>query len=343
MFKDLKKPYLIAEVSGNHNGSLDRAKKIIASAKENGADCVKLQTYTPETMTIKSEKKDFMVEGGLWDGYTLWDLYEWAHTPFEWQKELFDYARSLSIDCISTPFDETAVDLLEDIGAPFYKIASFEVTDLPLIQYVASKKKPIIMSTGMADKEEIGEALEIIKSEGVNDIVLLHCVSGYPTPVDQINLKTINLLRETFNVEVGLSDHTLGNVSSVMSIAYGVKVIEKHYTLKRSDGGPDAEFSMEPEELFELSKDIQDAFMATGDASFERKSVEESNIKFRRSLYIVEDMKKGEVFTDKNLKRIRPGFGIAPKFFKDLLGKSVNQSVERGTPVSWSIVDKNKT
>ena len=340
MFKEIMKPYLIAEVSGNHNGSIDKAKALIESAKENGADCVKLQTYTPETMTIKSRKDDFLVKGGLWDGYSLWDLYEWAHTPFEWQKELFNYAKDLSIDCISTPFDETAVDLLEDIGTKFYKIASFEVTDLPLIKYIAEKNKPIIISSGMANEQEIHDALDVIKNEGVDDIVLLHCVSGYPTPIDQINLSTIDLLKKTFDVEVGLSDHTLGNLSSLLALAYGVKVIEKHYTLDRKDGGPDAAFSMEPKELKSLSNDLKLGYLAKGKPSFDRKLVEEENVKFRRSLYVVDDIKKGEIFTNINIRRIRPGYGISPKFYEDVIGKKAMQDIEKGTPVSWEMISK---
>ncbi len=234
MFKDLTRPYIIAEISGNHNGSKERAIKIIESAKKNGADCVKLQTYTPDTMTIQSEQEDFKISSGLWEGYNLYDLYKEAHTPYEWQKELFKYAKSINIPIISTPFDETAVDLLESIECPFYKIASFELTDLPLIEYVAKTKKPIIASTGMANEEEIHEAVEVMNKYGCGEIVLLHCVSGYPTPADQINLETINLLKNKFKTEVGLSDHTIGNTSAILSVAYGVKVIEKHYTLKRN-------------------------------------------------------------------------------------------------------------
>lgn len=340
MFKDITKPYLIAEVSGNHNGSIDRAKEIIKSAKDNGADCVKLQTYTPETMTINSKKDDFLVKGGLWDGYSLWDLYQWAHTPFEWQEELFNYANDLSIDCISTPFDETAVDLLEDIGTKFYKIASFEVTDLPLIKYIAEKNKPIIISSGMANEQEIHDALDVIKNEGVDDIVLLHCVSGYPTPIDQINLSTIDLLKKTFEVEVGLSDHTLGNLSSLLALAYDVKVIEKHFTLNREDGGPDAAFSMEPEELKSLSNDLKLGYLAKGKPSFDRKLAEEENVKFRRSLYVVDDIKKGEIFTNINVRRIRPGYGISPKFYDEIIGKKAKKDIEKGTPVSWEMVSK---
>ena len=300
---------------------------------------MKLQTYTPDTMTIDSTMEDFKIRGGLWDGYTLWDLYKWAHTPFEWQKELFEFARESEITCISTPFDETAVDLLEEIGTPFYKVASFELTDLPLIKYIASKNKPVILSTGMANEVEIDEAVEIVKKYGCGDFVLLHCVSGYPTPIDQINLDTINLLRQKFRTEIGLSDHTLGNVSAIMSIAYGVKIIEKHFTLKRDDGGPDADFSMEPEELRTLSRNVRDAHDAIGEGSFARKDAEKSNAKFRRSLYIVEDIKKGEIFTKKNLRKIRPGYGLPPKLFDEIIGKKTNQDIKRGTALSLDMVD----
>jgi len=283
--------------------------------------------------------ENFKIRDGLWDGYTLWDLYKWAHTPFEWQKELFEFARESEITCISTPFDETAVDLLEEIGTPFYKVASFELTDLPLIKYIASKNKPVILSTGMANEVEIDEAVEVVKKYGCGDFVLLHCVSGYPTPIDQINLDTINLLRQKFRTEIGLSDHTLGNVSAIMSIAYGVKIIEKHFTLKRDDGGPDADFSMEPEELRTLSRNVRDAHDAIGEGSFARKDAEKSNAKFRRSLYIVEDIKKGEIFTKKNLRKIRPGYGLPPKLFDEIIGKKTNQDIKRGTALSLDMVD----
>jgi pseudaminic acid synthase len=339
MFKDLTRPYIIAEISGNHNGSKERAIKIIESAKKNGADCVKLQTYTPDTMTIQSEQEDFKISSGLWEGYNLYDLYKEAHTPYEWQKELFKYAKSINIPIISTPFDETAVDLLESIECPFYKIASFELTDLPLIEYVAKTKKPIIASTGMANEEEIHEAVEVMNKYGCGEIVLLHCVSGYPTPADQINLETINLLKNKFKTEVGLSDHTIGNTSAILSVAYGVKVIEKHYTLKRSDGGPDAEFSMEPSELKDLVKNVKIASKSIGRASFERKKAEESNIKFRRSIYIVKDIKKGEKLRENNIRRIRPGFGLPPKYYNEVLGKTINKDVKKGTALDWSIIE----
>ena len=339
MFKELNHPYIIAEISGNHNGSLDRAKQLIKLAKENKANCVKIQTYTPDTMTIKSDKKDFLIKGGLWDGYNMWDLYNWAQTPFEWQKELFDYAKEIDLTIISTPFDETAVDLLESIDCPFYKVASFEITDLPLVKYIAETKKPVILSTGMANEKEIFEAIDVIKKHGSGDFIILHCVSGYPTPVDQINLKTIELLREKFGTEVGLSDHTLGNESALVAIAYGALVIEKHFTIRRSDGGPDAEFSMEPHELRDLCEKSILVHQSIGKASFERKQSEEENAKFRRSIYVTSDIKKGDILSKENIRRIRPGFGLLPKYFDKVLGKKINCDVEKGTPLSWELIE----
>ncbi len=339
MFKNLKKPYLIAEISGNHNGSLERAKELISSAKINGADCVKIQTYSPDTMTIKSKKKDFLIEGGLWNGFELWDLYDWAQTPFSWHNDLFEHANNEGITLISTPFDESAVDLLESLDCPFYKVASFELTDLPLIKYIAEKKKPIILSTGMANETEISEAVNVVKSFGSGDFMLLHCVSGYPTPVDQINLNTIHLLKKTFNCDVGLSDHTLGNLSALQSISLGAKVIEKHFTLSRKDKGPDSEFSMEPKELKQLSKDIDLAFKSLGEASFKQKKSELPNMIFRRSIYVVKDLKKGAVLDKESVRRIRPGYGLAPKYYNEILGKKINKNIEKGTPLDWSLID----
>ena len=334
MFKNLSRPYIIAEISGNHNGSIDRAKELVKLAKENGADCVKIQTYTPDTMTIKSNKDDFLIKGGLWDGYNLWDLYDWAQTPFEWQKELFAYANSIGITMISTPFDESAVDLLESLSCPFYKVASFELTDLPLIKYIAQTKKPIILSTGMANEKEIKEAIDTIIQYGSGDFILLHCVSGYPTPVEEINLDTITLLKKKFKCEIGLSDHTLGNTSAILSIALGAKVIEKHFTFDRSEGGPDAEFSMEPHELKDLSENISLAHKAIGVGSFEMKSAEESNIKFRRSIYVVNDIKKGDFFTKENIRRIRPGYGLEPKDYEKIIGLRAKRDLEEGNPLT---------
>ena len=339
MFKNLKKHYLIAEISGNHNGSLERAKELISSAKINGANCVKIQTYSPDTMTIKSKKKDFLIEGGLWNGFELWDLYDWAQTPFSWHNDLFEHANNEGITLISTPFDESAVDLLESLDCPFYKVASFELTDLPLIKYIAEKKKPIILSTGMANEKEISEAVNVVKSFGSGDFMLLHCVSGYPTPVDQINLNTIHLLKKTFNCDVGLSDHTLGNLSALQSISLGAKVIEKHFTLSRKDKGPDSEFSMEPKELKQLSKDIDLAFKSLGEASFKQKKSELPNMIFRRSIYVVKDLKKGAVLDKESVRRIRPGYGLAPKYYNEILGKKINKNIEKGTPLDWSLID----
>ncbi len=339
MLNDLEKPYIIAEISGNHNGSLERAKELIKSAKDNGADCVKLQTYTPDTMTIKSSKEDFLITTGLWAGYNLWDLYDWAQTPFEWQEALFKYAKEINITCISTPFDETAVDLLEGLDCPFYKIASFELTDLPLVRYVAETQKPMILSTGMANEEEIQDAVDIVKKYGCGDFVILHCVSGYPTPVEQINLDTINLLKERFNCPVGLSDHTLGNESALVAIAYGAKVIEKHFTLSRADGGPDADFSMEPLELYDLCNKGLSVFKSLGSASFNKKEVEVENIKFRRSIYVIADLKKGDMLSTENIRRIRPGYGLLPKYFQEVLGVKVNCDIEKGTALNWDLIE----
>ena len=343
MFKNLSEPYVIAEISGNHNGSIERAKKIIESAKDNGADCVKLQTYSPDTMTIKSNNEDFRVTSGLWNGYTLWDLYDWAQTPFEWQSELFTHAKNIGITCISTPFDETAVDLLENIGCPFYKIASFELTDLPLIRYVAETKKPLILSTGMANEEEIYDALNIVNKYGSNDYIILHCVSGYPTPVEQINLDTINLLKRRFKCDVGLSDHTLGNTSAILSIAYGVKIIEKHFTLSRDDGGPDANFSMEPDELKLMVDSVNQVWESIGKPNYKLKKSEKQNLKFRRSIYVINNIKKGDIFNNNNIKIIRPGYGIPPKYYNNIIGKKSLTNIKIHRPLKWKYIKKIKS
>ena len=336
---DVKKPYIIAEISGNHNGSFKRAKTLIKSASENGAHCVKLQTYTADTMTIKSNKKDFQINEGLWKNYSLWDLYNWAHTPFEWHKELFEYAKECGIDCISTPFDETAVDLLEDLDTPFYKIASFEITDIPLIEYVASKNKPMLISTGMANYDEIYQALEVVKRFNIKEYVLFHCVSGYPTPIEESNINTIHLLREKFQCNVGLSDHTLGETAPLAAIALGANIIEKHFTLSRSEEGPDSAFSMEPHELRDLRLKIDETFKSLGKGSFDRKKSEESNVPFRRSIYAVEDINKGQVFTKKNIRRIRPGYGLSPRLYNKLLGTVCISNLTSGDPISDEDID----
>lgn len=333
------KPYIIAELSANHNGSIDRAIETINMAKEAGADAIKLQTYTPETMTIDCDLPDFQIKGGLWDGYKLFDLYKWAYTPFEWHRELFEHARKIGITVFSTPFDESAVDLLEELDCPAYKIASFEVTDLPLIKRVAETGKPIIMSTGMANMDEVSDAIETARTNGCTELVVLHCISAYPSPVDQSNLATIQDISNRFDCISGLSDHTLGTVVSVASIALGACLIEKHVTLSREDKGPDSEFSLEPDELKTLCHDTKAAWEAIGTAGYERKPAEESNVKFRRSIYFVSDLKAGSTITENDIRRIRPGFGLAPKYFDQLLGKKVKVDVCRGMAASLENID----
>ena len=308
------KPYVIAELSANHNGSLDRALATITAAKRCGADAVKIQTYTPDTMTIDCNLPDFMIKGGLWDGYKLYDLYKWAQTPYEWHKPIFDHAKSVGITVFSTPFDETAVDLLQSLKTPAYKIASFELVDLPLIQYVAKTGKPLIISTGLASEKEIEEALVTAKEAGCRDLVLLHCISSYPTPLNQANLCKIPNLAKRFGVRVGLSDHTMGTIASVAAVALGACLIEKHFTLSRAEEGPDCEFSMEPNEFERFCKEVKAAWSALGNPGFKRPKAEEGSKVFRRSLYIVKDLKVGDTLTTENLRRIRPGNGLLPKY-----------------------------
>jgi pseudaminic acid synthase len=326
-------PYIIAELSANHNGSLDRALATIDAAWKCGVDAIKLQTYTADTMTIDCDHEEFMIRGGLWDGYKLYDLYKWAETPYEWHEAMFEYARKRKITVFSTPFDETAVDLLESLKAPAYKIASFELTDLPLIRYVAKTGKPIIMSTGMASEEDIAEAVAVARQNGCSELVLLHCISSYPAPIDQAKLLQIPELSKRFGVLVGLSDHTLGTTAAVASIALGACVIEKHFTLSRGDKGPDSDFSLEPQELTRLSKETKEAWLALGRPGFERQPVESANMMFRRSLYVTKDVKAGEKLTKDNVRRIRPGFGLSPKYFDFVLTKYANQDIKRGTPL----------
>jgi N-acetylneuraminate synthase len=289
-------------------------------------------------MTINSKNEEFMIRGGLWDGYSLYDLYEKAHTPWEWHEEIFSLATELGIDCFSSPFDESAVDFLEELGAPAYKIASFEMIDHPLIEKIAKTGKPIIMSTGMATLGEITEAIEVIKKYHSNFIVL-HCVSGYPTPIDQINLKTLELLKHEFNCLVGLSDHTLSNTAAICSVALGACVIEKHFIESRKSGGVDSQFSIEPEELKNLVKDANDAWRSLGTAGFDLKEAERTNRQFRRSIYFSANIKKGDMISPNNIKRIRPGYGLPPKYYKDIIGKRLNQDVGKGTPVKWELFD----
>ena len=333
-------PYVIAEMSANHNGSIDNAFKIIDAAKSSGANAVKLQTYKPDTITLDIDKPEFRIEGGLWNGQTLFQLYKEAHMPWDWHKPLFDYANKLNITIFSSPFDKTAVDLLEDLNTPAYKIASFEAIDLPLIKYVASTNKPMIISTGMADEEEIEEAIDSAKAGGCNDLAILHCVSGYPAPSSDYNLKTLSDMRTKFNLVIGLSDHTTNNTVAISSVALGSSIIEKHVTLDRKGGGPDDSFSLEPQDLTSLVKDLKTAWEALGGVNYGRKSSEQGNVQFRRSLYFIKDMNKGDLISEDNTKSIRPGFGLEPKYHHQIIGKRVSKDILNGTAVSWELIEK---
>lgn len=338
---ETESPYLIAEISANHNGSLDRAKLSIKTAKECGVDAVKIQSYNADTMTIDCNKDDFIVKNGLWKGYKLYDLYNEAHTPFEWHKELYRYAKEIGITLFSTPFDESSVDLLESLNTPAYKISSFELTDLPLISYVAKMRKPMLMSTGMASEVEISEALETARINGCNSILLFHCISSYPAPIDQANLKQIMNLKSRFGVSVGLSDHTIGNTAAIASVALGACAIEKHFTISRKDKGPDSEFSAEPSELKQLAKDIKNAWEALGNYGFNRPNSEMGSEVFKRSIYFVKDLSAGEIIKKTDIRRIRPGYGLAPKYFDTLIGMTVIKDVKKGDAVQWDAVSRN--
>ncbi|NOH96093.1 pseudaminic acid synthase [Vibrio sp. 99-70-13A1] len=332
-------PYIIAELSANHNGDINRAFQIMEEAKKSGADAIKLQTYTHETITMDCDSEEFQIHGGLWDGQTLYNLYQGAHMPWEWHKPLFEKAKELGITIFSSPFDFTAVDLLESLDAPAYKIASFEVIDLPLIKRVAQTGKPMIISTGMANKEEIAEAIKTARDNGCEELVVLHCVSGYPAPADQYNLKTIADIAERFEVLSGLSDHTIDNATAVASVTLGACLIEKHVTMDRNGGGADDSFSLEPHELTALCKDTKTAWQAMGQVNYERTEAEKGNVKFRRSLYVVKDIKEGEVLTADNVRSIRPGFGLAPKHYDEVIGKKAKNSLTKGTALSFDMLD----
>lgn len=332
-------PYIIAELSANHNGDINRALQIMEEAKQAGADAIKLQTYTHETITIDCDSDEFQIHGGLWDGQTLYELYKGAHMPWEWHKPLFEKAAELGITIFSSPFDFSAVDLLEELNSPAYKIASFEVIDLPLIKRVAQTGKPMIISTGMADEREIAEAIQVAKDNGCSELVVLHCVSGYPAPAEQYNLRTIADIAERFDVLSGLSDHTIDNATAVTSVALGACLIEKHVTMDRNGGGADDSFSLEPAELKALCQDTKTAWHALGQVTYERTEAEKGNVKFRRSLYAVQDVAVGEVFTADNVRSIRPGFGLKPKYYDQVIGSIAKKNIYRGEPLSNKHVD----
>jgi len=327
-------PYVIAELSANHNGRLETALKIIEEAAKAGADAVKLQTYRPDTITLDSDADEFKIKGGLWDGKTLYELYQEAHMPWEWHKPLFEHARKIGIPIFSSPFDNTAVDLLEDLNAPAYKIASFEAVDLPLIRYVAGTGKPMIISTGMADAEEISEAITSAREGGCKELAILQCVSGYPAPAEDYNLRTIPDMMERFGLVTGLSDHTLDNTTAIASVVLGASIIEKHFTLNRKGGGPDDSFSLEPTDLAALCRDSKTAWNALGKVDYGRKASEQGNVQLRRSLYFVKNLTVGDVITESSVRSVRPGYGISPKHLHEIIGKTVQRSIKVNTPVT---------
>ncbi|MDQ7016516.1 MAG: pseudaminic acid synthase [Gammaproteobacteria bacterium] len=331
-------PYVIAELSANHNGQLEKALQIIEVAKRSGADAVKLQTYRPDTLTLDCDSEEFQIKGGLWHGRTLYELYEEAHMPWEWHKPLFEYAQKLGITMFSSPFDNSAVDLLEDLNTPAYKIASFEAVDLPLIKYVAATGKPMIISTGMANAEEMAEAVQAARDGGCQELALLHCVSGYPAPAGDYNLRTIVDMQQKFDLPIGLSDHTIDNTTAIASVALGACIIEKHVTLDRSGGGPDDRFSLEPKELAALCEGAKTAWSALGQVNYGRKSSEQGNVQFRRSLYFVKDMQAGEAITEECVRSVRPGFGLAPKYWDAILGRRLLHSVSANTAVRFELL-----
>jgi pseudaminic acid synthase len=332
-------PYVICELSANHNGSLERALRMIDAAAATGADAIKIQTYTADTLTLDSDRPDFRVKGGLWDGMTLHELYRQAYTPYEWHAALFARARELGITIFSTPFDETAVELLSGLDAPAYKIASFEAIDLPLIERVARERKPMIISTGMANLAEIQDAVSAARKGGAQELALLHCVSSYPAPASDANVRTIPHLADAFGVVSGLSDHTMGTATSVAAIAMGACIIEKHFTLARADGGPDSAFSMEPDEFKRLVEDCRTAWSALGRISYDLAGSESGSRTFRRSIYAVEAIEAGQPLTSTNVRSIRPGFGLPPKDLPALIGRRARKRIERGEPISWSLVE----
>tara|TARA_X000000950_G_C13918380_1_gene662084 strand:- start:1853 stop:2893 length:1041 start_codon:yes stop_codon:yes gene_type:complete len=339
LISERARPYIIAEVSANHCGSIVKAKNIITAAKKSGASAVKIQTYEAENMTIDCDKPDFKIKHGLWAGHKLFDLYKSAQTPFLWHERLFSHAKKEGITIFSTPFDDEGVDLLEKLDVPFFKVASFEITDTSLLEYIASKKKPILLSTGISSKKEIGDALEIIRSKGVNDILLFHCISSYPAKAEDYNLNMIKTLKKTFNTLVGLSDHTLGLEASIASIPLGAVAIEKHFKLDKNDQTPDSEFSIDPEQLKELVTRVNAIWKGLGSGKFYRTKEEKKNIVFRRSLYFIKDLKKGHIITKNDVKCVRPGYALAPKEIKNILFKKTKVKVRKGDRVTLKKIE----
>jgi pseudaminic acid synthase len=335
------KPFIIAEVSANHGGSVQRAKDTILAAKRAGADAVKIQTYTPDTMTLNSKKPDFLISDGLWKGYNLYELYKEAHTPFEWHQELFEFAKKYDIILFSSPFDETAVDLLCSLGAPAFKIASFEMTDLPLIEYAASKGKPMFISTGMSNADEIGDALECCYRNGNRDVLLFHCISNYPADLRTSHIGDMSYIAKQFKVEVGLSDHTTSNLASVIAVANGASAIEKHFKLDEQDCGPDSSFSLLPNQLNSLCADCESAYEAVKSSQLKREDSELANKKFRRSLYFVKALSEGAVISKDDIRRVRPGFGLEPKYFDWVVGQKVTKDVTFGDAVTLNLLKKD--
>ena len=338
-FQQRNKPFIIAEMSGNHNHSLERALQIVDAAAESGVDALKLQTYTADTLTIDKSDGEFFISdpNNLWKGESLYSLYQKAYTPWEWHKAIFDRCKEKGIVCFSTPFDFTAVDFLEELDCPIYKIASFENIDIPLIKRVAQTGKPMIVSTGMASLSELDDLVRTAKENGCQDLTLLKCTSSYPATPEGTNLLTIPHMKELFKCNVGLSDHTLGIGAAVASVALGATVIEKHFTLSRADGGVDAAFSMEPAEMAQLVRECNTACEVLGEVSYEMQEQEKKSVVFRRSLYIVEDMKAGDIITEKKMRSIRPGLGLKPKYYSIVLGKRIKKDVTKGTPVNWAM------
>jgi len=332
--------FIIAELSANHNGSLDNALATIKAAKRAGADCIKLQTYTADTITLDSDQEDFVIKGTIWDGQKLHSLYKEAYTPWEWHEEIFRVAEEEGLICFSSPFDNTAVDLLESLNSPAYKIASFEITDIPLIEYVASKQKPVIISTGIAQQEDIELALDACHRMGNYDIALLKCTSSYPAPIEEANMCMVKDLAERYQVISGLSDHTLGSTVPIVATAFGAKIIEKHFIIDRAIGGPDASFSMNEAEFTAMVKAVREAEKAIGKVDYTLTEKQAKGKDFSRSLYIAENVKAGEIFTSKNVRSVRPGFGLHPKYYHQVLGKIANVDMEKGTRLSFDLIEK---